>query len=326
VREANDIFHGVKQTNDATLDSRLMVSVSDIAVRKANQLVLGDTSTGVDVDEFLSKCITYMRNGGPIEGNEDPAPARRRRNNTRQESDDESEDDAVGEPLDWEMLGRHACVPYNSRPPVPSFLLGPLSVQKKQRTQTQRRARQTRETGREARPENLSSNDLSLSNENDLKAVCKRLHDDLLAHCERGEDALERAGIASRDQLRSDKALSIMRKKRISVTGGPSLLEYALNPKDFGQTVENLFRISFLIKEGTFGIEPDDDGLPTICKSDHKKNPVVSCHTDSASQVPQNPGLWKTNAKTTSASTKPFSRSTIPLGICWWKRMGIANP
>jgi hypothetical protein len=134
VREANDIFHGVKQTNDATLDSRLMVSVSDIAVRKANQLVLGDTSTGVDVDEFLSKCITYMRNGGPIEGNEDPAPARRRRNNNRQDSDDESEDDAVGEPLDWEMLGRHACVPYNSRPPVPSFLLGPLSVQKKQRT------------------------------------------------------------------------------------------------------------------------------------------------------------------------------------------------
>jgi hypothetical protein len=204
VREANDIFNGVKQTNDATLDSRLMVSVSDIAVRKANQLVLGDTSTGVDVDEFLSKCITYMRNGGPIEGNEDPAPARRRRNNTRQESDDESEDDAVGEPLDWEMLGRHACVPYNSRPPVPSFLLGPLSVQKKQRTQTQRRARQTRETGREARPENLSSNDLNLSNENDLKAVCERLSEDLLAHCKRADVALTRAGIENIDQLRSD--------------------------------------------------------------------------------------------------------------------------
>lgn len=267
VRKANDIFHGIKQTNDATLDSRLLVSVSDIAYRKANQLMLGDTSTGVDVDEFLSKCITYMRNGGPVEDNEDAAPAHRQRNRNRSDSDEESEDDPIGEPLDWEMLGRHACVPYNSRPPVPSFLLGPLSVQKKQRTQTQRRARQTRETGREARPENLTSNDLNLSNENDLKAVCGRLHADLLEHCERADAAITRAGITDIEQLKSEKGRSLLRKNRITATGGPNLLEYALDPQDFGQTVENIFRISFLIKEGTCGIEADEDGLPTLCKS-----------------------------------------------------------
>jgi len=220
----------------------------------------------VDVDEFLSKCITYMRNGGPVEDDEGSAPARRQRNQNRQESDEESEDDPAGEALDWEMLGRHACIPYNMRPPVPSFLLGPLSVQKKQRTQTQRRARQTREAGREARPENLTSNDLNLSNENDLKAVCGRLHDDLLKHCERADAALSRAGITTRDQLKSDKGRSVLRKNRLSTTGGPNLLEYALDPQDFGQTVENLFRISFLIKEGKFGVENDDDGLPTLCK------------------------------------------------------------
>jgi hypothetical protein len=240
--------------------------VSDIAFRKANQLVLGDTSTGVDIDEFLSKCISYMRNDGPVEGDEDPAPSRRRRNQNRQESDDESDDDAAGQPLNWEFLGRHACVPYNSRPPVPSFLLGPLSVQKKQRTQTQRRARQTRETGREARPENLTSNDLNLSNENDLKAVCGRLHDDLLNHCKRADKALGRAGITEEEQLKSDKGRSVLHKSRISTTGGPNLLEYALDPLDFGQTVENLFRISFLIKEGQFAVKIDEDGLPTLCK------------------------------------------------------------
>lgn len=266
VRKANDIFNSIKQTNDATLDSRLLVNVSDIAYRKANQLVLGDTSTGVDVDEFLSKCITYMRNGGATEGDEDAAPVRRQRNLSRQESDDESDDDTNGGPLNWEYLGRHACVPHNSRPPVPSFLLGPLSVQKKQRTQTQRRARQTRDAGREARPENLSSNDLNLSNENDLKAVCGRLHDDLLKHCERADAALSRAGITDLEQLNSEKGRSVLRKNRITTTGGPNLLEYALDPQDFGQTVENLFRISFLIKEGKFGVQNDDDGLPTLCK------------------------------------------------------------
>lgn len=208
-----------------------------------------------------------MRRGGPLEGDEDPAPARRRRNESRQESDDESEGDTNGGSLEWEILGRHACVPYNSRPPVPSFLLGPLSVQKKQRTQTQRRARQTRDAGREARPENLSSNDLNLSNENDLKAVCGRLHDDLLKHCERADAALSRAGITDLEQLKSEKGRSVLRKNRITNTGGPNLLEYALDPQDFGQTVENLFRISFLIKEGKFGVQDDDDGLPTLCKS-----------------------------------------------------------
>jgi hypothetical protein len=139
-------------------------------------------------------------------------------------------------------------------------------VQKKQRTQTQRRARQTRDAGREARPENLSSNDLNLSNENDLKAVCGRLHDDLLKHCERADAALSRAGITDLEQLNSEKGRSVLRKNRITTTGGPNLLEYALDPQDFGQTVENLFRISFLIKEGKFGVQNDDDGLPTLCK------------------------------------------------------------
>lgn len=277
VRKADAIFNGVKQTNDATLDSRLLVNVSDMAYRKANQLVLGDASTGVDVDEFLSKCITYMRNGGPAEVNEESAATRRRRNQNRHDSDDDSEDEPAGEPLDWELLGRHACVPYNSRPAVPSFLLGPLSVQKKQRTQTQRRARQTRETGREARPENLTSNDLNLSNENDLKAVCGRLHKDLLQHCERADDALSNAGITELDQLRSDKGRAVLREYRIAETGGPNLLEYALDPLDFGQTVENLFRISFLIKEGSCGVQPDDDGLPTLCKLTHTPARLALC-------------------------------------------------
>ena len=241
------------------------MNVSDLAYRKANQLVLGDSSTGIDVDEFLTKCLSYMRNGGHVE-DDDTAAARRNQNrNSNQDSDDESDDDNTGVPLDWELLGRHACIPYNSRPPVPSFLLGPLSVQKKQRTQTQRRARQTRDTGREARPENLTSNDINQSSENDLKAVCSRLHTSLDKHCKRAEEALERAGFTDLEQLKSERGKSVLRKNRITATGGPNLLEYALDPRDFGQTVENLFRISFLIKEGTCGVEPDEDGLPTLC-------------------------------------------------------------
>jgi hypothetical protein len=37
-----------------------------------------------------------------------------------------------------------------------------------------------------------------------------------------------------------------------------------INPDDYGQTVENIFYASFLIKEGSAGIQVDDDGLVVI--------------------------------------------------------------
>lgn len=268
IDKANRIYRDVKQTNDATLDSRLLVNVSDLAYKKTAQLVLGDTSVGVDVDEFLSKCITYMRNGGPLERNHEDNPAsssRRRPARNRDDSDDEADDDVIGQPLDWELLGRHACFPYNARPCLPSFLLGPLSVEKKHRTQTQRRARQSRDTaGREARPEALSREELSHSDENGLTAICKRINTHLRKHVQRAEDALGRAGFQDVEELHTTRGKEMLKKLRVSDTGGPSLFDFVLNPRSFGQSVENLFYVSFLIKEGAFGIQNDSEGLPTI--------------------------------------------------------------
>ena len=267
VNQANQIYETVKQTSDATLDSRLMVNVSDLANKKTAQLVLGDSTIGIDVDEFLSKCITYMRNGGPLDRDEDDVPStarRRSRGGRRSHADD---DDAIGEMLDWDILGRHACFPYNSRPCVPHFLLGPLSVEKKTRTQTQRRVRQSKDTaGREARPEALTRADLSQSDENGLTAICTRIRKHLASHLDKAEKALEHAGFASAEELKSERGKSIMRKCRITDNGGVSLFDFVVNPRSFGQTVENLFYVSFLIKEGSFGIQNDSEGLPTLRK------------------------------------------------------------
>jgi len=273
ISQANKIYKEVKQTNDATLDSRLLVNVSDLANKKTAQLVLGDSSTGVDVDEFLSKCISFMRNGGPLERSEDDAAAsrnpRRRRTHNRDDSDDEEDiDDIVGGALDWEALGRLACFPSNARPCVPSFLLGPLSVEKKQRTQTQRRARQSKDTGREARPENLSKEDLSHDDSKGLQATCTRIRNNLFKHQSVGEKALHEAGITSNEELGSATAKEILRRSRLADNGAVSLFDYVLNPHSFGQTVENLFYVSFLIKEGSVGVTSDSGGLPTLSPSE----------------------------------------------------------
>ena len=276
MRQANEIYKGVKQTNDATLDSRLLVHVSDLAYKKSAQLVLGDSSTGIDVDEFLSKCITYMRNGGPLDRNDHedndaaPSSSRRPRHRNRNYSDEEEEDDPVNESLDWEVLGRHACFPYNSRPCLPSSLLGPLSVEKKQRRQTRRRPRNAADTAvREARPEALTREDLSQSDENGLTAICTRINTHLTRHLHSAEQAIEhearREGIT--DLQNDERGRALLQKHRMSDSGGVGLFDYVLNPRSFGQTVENMFYVSFLIKEGRFGIGKDSEGLPAICKS-----------------------------------------------------------
>ena len=273
IDKANNIYRSVKQTNDATLDSRLLVHVSDLAYKKTAQLVIGDNAIGVDVDEFLSKCITYMQNGGPInrsEGDEDgrPSTSRRGARRTSRDSDDEDDDETSASALDWAVLGRYACFPHNSRPCVPSFLLGPLSVEKKQRTHTQRRARQSKDTaGREARPETLSRENLSHSDENGLTAICKRINQRLNKHIGRAESTLQRQGFTSLEELRTQRGKNMLKELRVSDTGGPSLFDFVVNPHSFGQTVENLFYVSFLIKEGAVGIQPDSSGLPTISKS-----------------------------------------------------------
>lgn len=268
VKQANKIYAKVKQTSDATSDSRLLVNVSDLAYKKSAQLVLGDTSTGVDVDEFLSKAITFMRNGGPQHNDDEEVPgssSRRRRHVRRNDDSEDEEEDVSGDALDWECLGTHACFPYNTRPPVPGFLLGPLSVEKKARIQTQRRARQAKEpAGREARPEALTKDDLEQTDNNGLTTVCTRIHKHLVKHCSAAEAALNRAGI---DDLQSQRGKALLKKHRISTTGGVSLFDFVINPTSFGQTVENLFYTSFLIKEGSFGIQNDESDLPTISKS-----------------------------------------------------------
>jgi hypothetical protein len=187
---------------------------------------------------------------------------RRQRQSRRDDDNDEDEDRDSNDVLDWARLGTHACFPFNLRPPTPSFLLGPLSVQKKLRAQTQRRARQRRDsTTKEVRPEALTERDLETSENNALTTLCTNIRKILKTHCETAPAAVEALG-----DLDDDQAFVEMKRHRITHTGGPSLFDFAINPHSFGQTVENLFYISFLIKEGNVGLDMDDEGLPTLGK------------------------------------------------------------
>lgn len=263
----------MKQTSDATLDSRLLVTAGDLTARRAIYNKLGGVTTGVDVEEFVGKCMAFMRRG-PSEREAaalslTQSTARLHRSHNQHASDDSDEvadDDAdEGDAYDWEWLGRKACFPYNTRPPVPGFLLGPLSVQKKLRKMTQRSQRQQRRDPADAvRPDEIRLADIDKAENANLTSLCKKIFELLcnyqIPRSERAESEIEALG----ENITKEEAYEILARNGLRTNTGVCFYGFTFNPQSFGQTVENLFYISFLIRDGIAGLMVDDEGLLTL--------------------------------------------------------------
>lgn len=254
----------VKQTSDATLDSRLLVSAADLSAKRTTQLNLGDTSHVIEVDDFVSKCIAFMHRAPSTDG----SSGTRRRNRGRGSDDDGSAAENSGDEgdaLNWDYLGREACFPNGVRPPVPGFLLGPLSVQKRARKQTQRRERLQKRDPRDAvRPEEVKTQDLEKVENANLTSLCRNIRELLVM---RMNGAGKRFSAQQSDSMTAEEKLDLGASLGIADDMGIPLFQFVINPRSFGQTVENLFYVSFLIKEGTVGIGKDSNGLPTLRES-----------------------------------------------------------
>ncbi|OJD16691.1 hypothetical protein AJ78_03161 [Emergomyces pasteurianus Ep9510] len=265
--KANELYKSVKQTSDATIDSRLLVSAADLNYRRTAQAVLGDGETGVDVDEFVSKCISFMRQG-PRGMEPSLSSTQRRRHRVTGNDPTGDESDEEGDPLNWDWLGRKACFPNNLRPALSGFLLGPLSVQKRFRQQSQRRARQERvDPNRLDRPNELKELDIDKQETSNLTAMCTDIRE-LLAKTQTHSEALVNEELSQMGpDVSEDMVREVMSKHAISDDGGVPLFRFCINPKSFGQTVENLFYISFLVRDGSVGISLDSNELPTLLPS-----------------------------------------------------------
>lgn len=289
VQEANRIYASVKQTSDATLDSRLLVSAADISYKKTAQLTLGDTAQGIDVDEFVSKCITFMRqgrSGSQRRGRNNISSSQGGRRHRRAidvddegvSADENGEDGADEEDaLDWEVLGRKACFPYNVRPPVPSFLLGPLSLQKRTRaTRSQGGRRQARRDPADVvKAQELQATDLEKVENSNLTVLCTRIRSRLVQVQTEGQAAVEAEaeaaggggggdGAGEEEEISAVEVKKLMARHGICDDGGVAFFNFIINPRSFGQTVENMFYVSFLIRDGSVGIGEDSDRLPTL--------------------------------------------------------------
>ncbi|KJZ75949.1 hypothetical protein HIM_04773 [Hirsutella minnesotensis 3608] len=269
ILKAHEMSKSLRQTTEATIDSRLLVSTTDLSYRKTVRLMQGSLSQGLDADELVSKCITYMRNGRGIDDDEAPelSSTQRQRRRSDRAVGGEEEDDEIGDEgdmMNWSHLGRFACLPHIRRPALPGFLLGPLSVEKKARKITKRSAPFRPNNLTETRPEVLNVEDLA-KKENDLTAICGSILGQL--HKTQAEKQ-ERVAELIDDDMTDEEKTSIMHQHGLRSTGGIDLMRFVVNPKSFGQTVENIFYVSFLIRDGRVEIEFDEYDLPALAPVD----------------------------------------------------------
>ncbi|KAF1995473.1 Nse4-domain-containing protein [Amniculicola lignicola CBS 123094] len=254
----------VKQTTDAALDSRALVLASDLATKKLANTLNGTSGVGIDIDRFVSRCIHFMKSGGDIP-EEDRRASTQARNRARAAEEEDDEED-TGEGLEWDVLGRQACFAGNKRPPVTSFLLGPLSITKRARMTQSNRARSQRQpTGPATRPQELQQSDIQQSENTNLthrvKEIKKLLEDHIVAGVSKAENELN-----DDDDDETVEMACQRHRIRQSPRGEPcvSLFDFVVNPTSFGQTVENLFYVSFLIREGNVQVLHDKHGLPLV--------------------------------------------------------------
>jgi len=266
--ESDTLIRSAKQTTEAAVDARLLLHVSELMNKRSIRWMSGNAGNGVDVDEFVSKCATYMRQGRGIGDDDAPqlsSTQRQRRvaGNRGAIGDDEDEEDEAGEMLNWSHFGRFACMPHSRRPAVPGFLLGPLSVEKKVRKAPQRTARLRINNLREVRPEVLQAEDLKKGEKDSLTALCKRI----LVRLDKVQTEAQSRVEAEYEDLDEEETKQLMYKYGLRRTGGVDFFRFVVNPHSFGQTIENMFYVSFLIRDGRVGIEYDEDELPALRKS-----------------------------------------------------------
>jgi len=146
------------------------------------------------------------------------------------DSDAEQSEDDDGALLDWEKIGRKALAK-SRRVPAMGFMLGPLSIEQKKRAQVKRSKLE--------------------KNSEDLRKPQEIREEDI-----------------SRSQNETTKNVAILEALLEAESKPINYFKFVVNPNDFAQSVENIFYLSFLIRDAKVAFEITEEGEPVIYLSE----------------------------------------------------------
>jgi ABC-type transporter Mla MlaB component len=291
------------------------VQVGDLSNKKSRTLAFGDGAAGIDVDQFVSKTLRYLRNG--------IAGTRRRRD--EMEADDDEADVAD---LDWAHFGATACFASNRRPPVQSFLLGPLSVQKRVRKVPIRRVdTQQMRNLTSTKPQEIDLSEMERVESSNHTLQCAKIRTLLQRTQEESMQAVEEQAThlmetSQIEELPETEIRKLREEYGVADDGGINMFRFALNPNSFSQSVENLFYISFLIRDGHVAINKDSDELPSLHAVDpsHKQG-GTSLESDSEPSTEGETTKSKKKSKAASQNGVMRRQAVFTFTHDKWKRL-----
>ena len=142
----------------------------------------------------------------------------------------------IREPLNWEKLGRHCSKFFRRRTPTVDFMYGPMALEAKERRAPQRRRAQ----------------------EPSERVVPQQVHDTC---------TYEEATTKEVDRISRLLGKLIKEEARVGEDARYPFFELVVDPTSFGRTVENIFHLSFLVKDGLFSVVNDEDDDPPLPSS-----------------------------------------------------------
>ncbi|KAF8608894.1 hypothetical protein BDV93DRAFT_433769 [Ceratobasidium sp. AG-I] len=208
-----------------------------------------------------------------------------RRADAQQEGSDSDDDAGQNQWLSWGKL-MPKVMAHSRAAPAMDFMLGPLSVEQKKRQLTQR-AKLDKSSKEEVQPEELAAEDLKRS-ENETSENIRLVY------------------------------------KRLEQCQQINFFKFIINPTSFGQSVENMFYVSFMIRDAKIAFEViNDEPMIYACEPPEQQDYATGDITKRQLVMELDVATWKRAIEVFEITesvipTRDYSKNLQPVGKKGW--------